>query len=140
MKETGSYLLDVLFMGGLITGQAFVILRRRKIPDGDHGISVPDRFCCAFLDAAAFYIELRLFAGASLLLGCRFLWQLYAGREQSAAGMSRLMAAGGFFLGIVAVWEHVLRWNGACRGILSVPDVTSENGRERAKVLHLDHF
>ena len=36
MKETGSYLLDVLFMGGLITA-SICDFKKRKIPDAITG-------------------------------------------------------------------------------------------------------
>ena len=69
MKETGSYLLDALFMGGLITA-SLCDFKKRKIPDAITGF--------LFLTGVA----------GRLLPDCRFLRQLYAGREQSAAGMS----------------------------------------------------
>jgi len=81
MKETGSYLLDVLFMGGLITA-SLCDFKKRKIPDAITGF--------LFLTgvAALFWMPQPSIKMRRLLPDCRFLRQLYAGREQSAAEMS----------------------------------------------------
>ncbi len=47
MKETGSYLLDVLFMGGLITA-SLCDFKKRKIPDAITGFLFLTGFAALF--------------------------------------------------------------------------------------------
>ena len=127
MKETGSYLLDVLFMGGLITA-SLCDFKKRKIPDAITGFLFLTGVAALFWMpqpsikmrlAGAFIAGLPLFAAAVCRPGA------------VGGGDVKLMAAGGFFFGIVCCMGQSRVWNGACRGILSVPDVTSK--WERAK-------
>ena len=115
MKETGSYLLDVLFMGGLITA-SLCDFKKKKIPDAITGFLFLTGVAALFWMpqpsirmrlAGAFIAGLPLFAAAVCRPGA------------VGGGDVKLMAAGGFFLGLSAVW------------ILSVSDVVSK--RERAK-------
>lgn len=122
MKETGSYLLDVLFMGGLITA-SLCDFKKRKIPDAITGFLFLTGFAALFLDAAAFYKN----------ASCRgvYCWVAAFCGSCMQAGSSRrrgCQADGGrwFLFGIVCCLGQSCVWNGACRGILSVPDVTSK--------------
>ena len=124
MKETGSYLLDVLFMGGLITA-SLCDFKKRKIPDAITGFLFLTGFAALFWMpqpsirmrlAGAFIAGLPLFVAAV----CR------PGRRGCQADGGRW-----FLFGIVCCLGQSRVWNGACRGILSVPDVTSK--WERAK-------
>ena len=127
MKETGSYLLDVLFMGGLITA-SLCDFKKRKIPDAITGFLFLTGVAALFWMpqpsirmrlAGAFIAGLPLFAAAV----CR----------PGSSRRRRCQADGGrwFLFGIVCCLGQSRVWNDACRGILSVPDVTSK--WERAK-------
>ena len=77
-------MLDVLFMGGLITA-SLCDFKKRKIPDAITGF--------LFLTgvAALFWMpqpSIRMRLAGAFIAGLPLLRQLYAGREQSAAGMS----------------------------------------------------
>ena len=127
MKETGSYLLDVLFMGGLITA-SLCDFKKRKIPDAITGFLFLTGVAALFWMpqpsikmrlAGAFIAGLPLFAAAVCRPGA------------VGGGDVKLMAAGGFFLGLSAVWDSLAFGMALAGGILSVPDVTSK--WERAK-------
>ena len=119
MKETGSYLLDVLFMGGLITA-SLCDFKKRKIPDAITGF--------LFLTGVA-----ALFWMPQPSIRMRLAGAFIAGLPLFVAAVCRPGAVGGrwFLFGIVCCLGQSCVWNGACRGILSVPDVTSK--WERAK-------
>ena len=75
MKEIGSYLLDVLFMGGLITA-SLCDFKKRKIPDAITG----------FLFLTGFAVWDSLAFGMALAGGyCLCLMLLRNGREQKIA-------------------------------------------------------
>ena len=107
MKETGSYLLDVLFMGGLITA-SLCDFKKRKIPDAITGFLFLTGVAALFWMpqpsirmrlAGAFIAGLPLFAAAVCRPGA------------VGGGDVKLMAAGGFFLGLSAVWTVLhLEW------------------------------
>ena len=121
MKETGSYLLDVLFMGGLITA-SLCDFKKRKIPDAITGFL----FLTGF--AALFWMpqpSIRMRLAGAFIAGLPLFVAAVCRPGAVGGGDVKLMAAGGCCLGQSRVW------NGACRGILSVPDVTSK--WERAK-------
>ena len=120
MKETGSYLLDVLFMGGLITA-SLCDFKKRKIPDAITGF--------LFLTGVA-----ALFWMPQPSIRMRLAGAFIAGLPLFAAAVCRPGQADGgrwFLFGIVCCLGQSCVWNGACRGILSVSDVVSK--RERAK-------
>ena len=103
MKETGSYLLDVLFMGGLITA-SLCDFKKRKIPDAITGFLFLTGVAALFWMpqpsirmrlAGAFIAGLPLFAAAVCRPGA------------VGGGDVKLMAAGGFFLGLSAVWDSL---------------------------------
>ncbi|MFR7842362.1 MAG: prepilin peptidase [Gallintestinimicrobium sp.] len=127
MKETGSYLLDALFMGGLITA-SLCDFKKRKIPDAITGFLFLTGVAAIFWMpqpsirmrlAGAFIAGLPLFAAAVCRPGA------------VGGGDVKLMAAGGFFLGLSAVWDSLAFGMALAGGILSVSDVVSK--RERAK-------
>ena len=121
MKETGSYLFDVLFMGGLITA-SLCDFKKRKIPDAITGF--------LFLTGVA-----ALFWMPQPSIKMRLAGAFIAGRcMQSGSSRRRGCQADGgrwFLFGIVCCLGQSCVWNGACRGILSVSDVVSK--RERAE-------
>ena len=119
MKETGSYLLDVLFMGGLITA-SLCDFKKRKIPDAITGF--------LFLTGVA-----ALFWMPQPSIRMRLAGAFIAGLPLFAAAVCRPGAVGGgddggrrFLFGIVCCLGQSCVWNGACRGILSVPDAASK--------------
>lgn len=126
MKETGSYLLDVLFMGGLITA-SLCDFKKRKIPDAITGF--------LFLTgvAALFWmpqpsIKMRL-AGAfiaGLAAFCGSCMQAGSSRRR------RCQADGGrwFLFGIVAVWDS-LAFGMALAGGYCLCLMLLRNGREQ---------
>ena len=81
MKETGSYLLDVLFMGGLITA-SLCDFKKRKIPDAITGF--------LFLTGVA-----ALFWMPQPSIRMRFAGAFIAGLPLFAAAVCRPGAVGG---------------------------------------------
>ena len=91
MKETGSYLLDVLFMGGLITA-SLCDFKKKKIPDAITGF--------LFLTGVA-----ALFWMPQPSIRMRLAGAFIAGLPLFAAAVCR--PGGGFFLGLSAVWDSL---------------------------------
>ena len=120
MKETGSYLLDVLFMGGLITA-SLCDFQKRKIPDAITGF--------LFLTGVA-----ELFWMPQPSIRMRLAGALFAAavcRPGAVGGGDvKLMAAGGFFLGLSAVWDS-LAFGMALAGGYCLYLMLFRNGRER---------
>ena len=126
MKETGSYLLDVLFMGGLITA-SLCDFKKRKIPDAITGFLFLTGVAALFWMpqpsikmrlAGAFIAGLPLFAAAVCRPGA------------VGGGDVKLMAAGGFFLGLSAVWDS-LAFGMALAGGYCLCLMLLRNGREQ---------
>lgn len=133
MKETGSYLLDVLFMGGLITA-SLCDFKKRKIPDAITGF--------LFLTGVAALFWMPQPSIKSVLRGvyCRIAAFCGSCMQAGSSRRRRCQADGGrwFLFGLVCCLGQSCVWNGACRGILSVSDVVSETGE--GKRLRLDRF
>ena len=103
MKETGSYLLDVLFMGGLIAA-SFCDIKKRKIPDAITGFL----FLTGF--AALFWMpepSLKMRLAGAVIAGLPLLAAAVCRPGTVGGGDIKLMAAGGFFLGLPAVWDSL---------------------------------
>ena len=120
MKETGSYLLDVLFMGGLIIA-SICDFKKRKIPDAITGF--------LFLTgvAALFWMpqpSIRMRLAGAFIAGLPLFAAAVCG------GDVKLMAAGGFFLGLSAVWDS-LAFGMALAGGYCLCLMLLRNGREQ---------
>ena len=103
MKETGSYLLDVLFMGGLITA-SLCDFKKRKIPDAITGFL----FLTGF--AALFWMpqpSIRMRLAGAFIAGLPLFVAAVCRPGAVGGGDVKLMAAGGFFLGLSAVWDSL---------------------------------
>lgn len=126
MKETGSYLLDVLFMGGLIVA-SLCDFKKRKIPDAITGF--------LFLTgvAALFWMpqpSIRMRLAGAFIAGLPLFAAAVCGREQSAAGMSSWWRQVVFFLGLSAVWDS-LAFGMALAGGYCLCLMLLRNGREQ---------
>ena len=122
MKETGSYLLDVLFMGGLIAA-SLCDFKKRRIPDVITGFLLLTGFAALFWMPEP-SLKMRL-AGAVIACGSSMQTGSSRRRGYQADGGRRLL------FGLACCLGQSCVWNGACRGILSVSDVVSK--RKRAK-------
>lgn len=103
MKETGSYLLDVLFMGGLIAASLYDF-KKRKIPDAITGFLFLTGFIALFWMPEP-SLKMRL-AGA-VMAGLPLFVAAVCKPGAVGGGDVKLMAAGGFFLGLSAVWDSL---------------------------------
>ena len=126
MKETGSYLLDVLFMGGLITA-SLCDFKKRKIPDAITGFL----FLTGF--AALFWMpqpSIRMRLAGAFIAGLPLFVAAVCRPGAVGGGDVKLMAAGGFFLGLFAVWDS-LAFGMALAGGYCLCLMLLRNGRER---------
>mgnify|MGYP004622377787 CR=1 FL=1 len=103
MKETGSYLLDALFMGGLIAA-SFYDFKKRKIPDAITGFL----FLIGF--AALFWMpepSIRMRLAGAFIAGLPLFVAAVCRPGAVGGGDIKLMVSGGFFLGLSAVWDSL---------------------------------
>lgn len=103
MKETGSYLLDVLFMGGLIAA-SFCDIKKRKIPDAITGFLFLTGFAALFWMPE---LSLKMRLAGAFIAGLPLLAAAVCRPGAVGGGDIKLMAAGGFFLGLSAVWDSL---------------------------------